>query len=369
MRLLILSFLFFASCSIPSRTTLRGAGGRGSYNEAIQNTSREQMLLNLVRLRYCDTPFFLDVNSVTTSFSYGAKTTQSLPIPGFNNANPFILGGELSWSNTPTIQYSPLEGKQFAVQLLQPIDLIVIQGLIYSGWDIDRVLKLTVQRLGDLINAPNASGPTPITVPHYKRFFRAAELLRTFQENDELQIGVLVKKNSVNGKDNEEGIDYDGTGLQISFPDTCEEACELATLLGVKKHEGKRYYVELSVGYSQESQHGVNSRSILACMYYMSLGIEVPLWDITNQSVIVTKTKDGNLFNWNEVLGNLFQIKWCEDYPENAYVAVKYRNYWFYIDDFDSASKRTFVLLMQLYSLQSGESKAQGPVLTIPVGI
>ena len=52
MRMLILSLLFFASCSIPSRTTLRGAGGRSSYNEAIQTTSREQMLLNLVRLRY-----------------------------------------------------------------------------------------------------------------------------------------------------------------------------------------------------------------------------------------------------------------------------------------------------------------------------
>ena len=255
------------------------------------------------------------------------------------------------------------------MQLLQPIDLIVIQGLIYSGWDIDRVLKLTVQRLGDLINAPNASGPTPITVPHYQRFFRAAKLLRHFQTDDQLQVGVIINKKKANGDNGEEVFEYDGSGLQVSFPDTSDEAKELASLLDVKKHSCGRYYSELTVGYSQEMQYGVNSRSILACMYYMSLGIKVPQWDVVNQSVILTKTKEGQIFDWQEVLGDLFEIKWCEDYPEHAYVAVKYRNNWFYIDDYDSASKRTFVLLMQLYSLQSGEAKTQAPVLTIPVGI
>lgn len=367
MRVVILSLLFFASCSIPSRTTLRGAGGRSSYNEAIQNTSREQMLLNLVRLRYCDTPFFLDVSTITSSFSYGAKTSQSLPIPGFTNLSPFVIGGELSWSNSPTIQYSPLEGKQFAIQLLQPMDLIVIQGLIHSGWDVDRVFKLTIQRMDKLVNAPNASGPTPISVPRYQRFFRAVELMRHFQLEDELQMGVLVQKNRMNGDEGE--LDYEGKGIQLSFPDGSEEAAELATLIDVIKHENGRYYAQMQTGFGQDLRYGINPRSILACMYYMSLGIDVPPWDIANQSVIVTKTKEGDIFNWCEVLGDLFHIRWSQDHPEHPYVAIRYRNHWFYIDDHDNASKRTFVLLMQLYSLQSGEAKSQGPVLTIPVGI
>ena len=60
--------------------------------------------------------------------------------------------------------------------------------------------------------------------------------------------------------------------------------------------------------------------------------------------------------------------------PHDAYVAVKYRDYWFYIDDRDQASKQTFSLMMQLIRLDvsnplTSESGAQKtPVLTLPVG-
>ena len=36
------------------------------YNHAIARTLDEQFLLNLVRLKYRDNPFFLEVSSVTT---------------------------------------------------------------------------------------------------------------------------------------------------------------------------------------------------------------------------------------------------------------------------------------------------------------
>jgi hypothetical protein len=47
---------------------------------------------------------------------------------------------------------------------------------------------------------------------------------------------------------------------------------------------------------------------------------------------------------------------------------VKYRGYWFYIDDRDMASKATLALMMQLARLDFSRQQPGGPVLTLPVG-
>src|SRR6476646_7054321 len=41
---------------------------RFDYNTAVANSSNEQMLLNLVRLRYSEVPVFLALNSVLTQY-------------------------------------------------------------------------------------------------------------------------------------------------------------------------------------------------------------------------------------------------------------------------------------------------------------
>jgi len=49
----------------------------GQYNEAIRMTRDEQLLLNLVRLRYRDAPTFLEVSSITSQFVIDQTTTVS----------------------------------------------------------------------------------------------------------------------------------------------------------------------------------------------------------------------------------------------------------------------------------------------------
>ena len=44
-----------------------------AYNQAIVTSVNEQMLQNLVRIRYRDVPFFLEIGSVTASLSLGAS--------------------------------------------------------------------------------------------------------------------------------------------------------------------------------------------------------------------------------------------------------------------------------------------------------
>ena len=63
----LVAAVVLAGCKSVGPRTIQGA--RFNYNEAIAHSWNQQLLLNLVRLRYRDTPFFLEVNSVSTQYS------------------------------------------------------------------------------------------------------------------------------------------------------------------------------------------------------------------------------------------------------------------------------------------------------------
>ena len=44
--------------------------GRNEYNKVLAQTDDEEILLNLIRLRYADNPTFLKVSSVSTAFNW-----------------------------------------------------------------------------------------------------------------------------------------------------------------------------------------------------------------------------------------------------------------------------------------------------------
>ena len=50
-------------------------------------------------------------------------------------------------------------------------------------------------------------------------------------------------------------------------------------------------------------------------------------------------------------MGRTFDVKSSADKPDFVFTAVKYRDHWFWIDDRDMRSKRTFAFLMILFSL------------------
>jgi hypothetical protein len=63
--------------------------------------------------------------------------------------------------------------------------------------------------------------------------------------------------------------------------------------------------------------------------------------------------------------GLLLQVHSSIEEPEIPYVAIRDRGYWFYIDDRDLMSKRTYGVIQILLSLTDSGDAAKGPVLSI----
>ena len=69
--------------------------------------------------------------------------------------------------------------------------------------------------------------------------------------------------------------------------------------------------------------------------------------------------------NEDDYLINIYHSK---ELPENKFTAVRYRDHWFYIDDGDLKSKRTFAFLMILFSMMETGGTEGLPLITIPAG-
>ena len=344
-----------AGCNVVGPTSVRT--GRGDYNIAVQQTNAEQLLLNLVRLKYRDVPYFLEVASVSTSFEFNTAVAGGVSLPE-SASKAYSLGGEVSMLEIPTVTYTPLQGEQFVTQLMSPISMDTLLLLYHSGWSIERMFRVSLQSINDVKNAPSASGPTPAYVPEYQRFLEVTKILRTLQRRHVLSLGY----GTAAGTDEpcmEMRVDPKALGS--------DEVKQLCKLLDIDPGKGT-YQLTTECGASGRDRLGIATRSLSSILFYISQSVAPPERDELAGRVTVTRDEQGKKFDWNELTGGLMRIASSSLPPSNAYVAVRYRDSWFYVDDSDLTSKSTFFLLMQLFALQAGDVKSTGPILTLPVG-
>ena len=167
--------------------------GRSDYNIVLQQTEDEEVILNLVRVRYGDRPMFFDVSSVATSFTWSQNAAANGTVLEYGGTelarNNLSVRGDLQYTERPTITYTPLGGKDFVKSVLTPADLDTLILLSNAGWSIERLMRLMVNRINGLPNAPRASGPTPSDPPVYWQFSQAARLMRLLQKKGVLRFG------------------------------------------------------------------------------------------------------------------------------------------------------------------------------------
>ncbi|MEM1027776.1 MAG: hypothetical protein AAGJ38_06805 [Planctomycetota bacterium] len=338
-----------AGCALVGPESIRS--GRLAYNESVQVTGDQELLLNIIRLRYRDTPTILQIASINTQFNLETRLNGGTTIVP-SNAENFNISGTQSYYERPTISYRPVVGQAFIQQMLEPVNEDKLVLLYNAGWPVDTLFGLTVQSINGIQNAPGASGPTPELDPDFRRFQRIARNFRDLQ-----RAGLLTV-----------GRDQNSSQLRI-VPDVGLQN-EIAFIQKALKldENANKYRIAQATDAGKRDTIAIVPRSLMSAMFYLSQGVDVPKGDIEDGRVFTAQYADGQPVDWQQETNGLFRVRTGWLAPSNAYVSVKYRDRWFYISDNDLSSKTTFALISQLFAMQAGNIRNSGPVLTLPVG-
>ena len=328
---------------------------RIDYNQAIQQTNDQELLLNLVRLRYRDTLYFLNVERVASSLEITSTMAATAEFPS-GAANTFTLGeASYSFMENPTVFYLPLEGEKFVRQMMTPFNLNLLVLLTTSGWSVERVFTVMLREMNGLKNAPSASGPTPSREPEYRAFQEAMQLLRSIQSQDGFDLG---------------RIPDDEAALELRFAPALAgsaEARRLRELLGLNPGLD-RFRLKLGIGHIDDATITILPRSMVSSLSYLSQSVQVPQDHEAAGLVTRTLDRNGDPFDWNRIFDRVMRIRTAPRAPESAAVAVAYRGHWYYIDNSDLDAKSTFALLSQLFALQAGTQPSSNLNLSFPIG-
>jgi hypothetical protein len=349
---------------------------RPDYNRQIIRSNDGELLLNLVRLRYNDSIFFTSVGGIVAQYVYDATLNAGGTAGGGNPASA-TFGTAFDYGEKPTITYTPLVGEEAAARLLAPISIDSIMLFQQAGWSADRLLLLTVQRVNDVFNAPTAGGPTPARKPDFEAFADLAERMERLREARLEGVNWVQKKPETEPPapgQNKPETKAPGRELRFWIHQPANPGSPLAADVAAVRRAldlepGRDEFTLTEFPYKrQPSEVAVDSRSLLGVLYFLSQSVEVPAEDVQAGLVTVTEDALGQPFDWSRITRKIMTIHSQRKRPDNAYVAVQHRGWWFYIADDDQTSKATWSFLSILSALQSASAQGKAPLLTLPIG-
>ncbi len=328
---------------------------RIDYGSAIGNSWKEQTLLNIVKLRYADMPIFLEVSQVIAGYQLQSAIGGSFTAGNFTAGivGPFTAVGGANAAGTytdrPTVIYSPLTGVDFLKRLMTPIPPSSVLFMLQSGYSADRIMPIMLDSINGLNNESNrlnrAADP---------KFTRLVELMREGQLAGAVQIRIERPK--------------DGTESSVLIfgpskdPQLAARGRELKSILGIKSD-----LRELKVNYGgysgKDNEIDMMTRSMLQIMLEFAAIVQVPVSDVAQGKAAPGMA---GAQTPGAPVGPPFRVLVADTPPENPYVAVQYDKRWFWIADTDIQSKYTFGIIMLLFSIADTGIKGSPPVVTIP---
>ncbi|MDM7923924.1 MAG: hypothetical protein QUS14_16635 [Pyrinomonadaceae bacterium] len=347
MAVLLISLLVLATgCPRKGAKTIRG--DRIDFSRAISDSMKEQMLLNVVKMRYLDMPTFVEVGQIINSYDFQAPGSVSASI----GPKTFSLGGSGGTANRPTITYTPLNSNQFVRGLMTPLPPEVVFFAAGSGYAADLIILTTASSINGLRN------DTISDDEHYdgdSEFFRVAELFRDLQKAEAMSLVMKV------GSDKEyvPVLAFDPENRTERTKDSIDE---LKTLLKLDP-SANEFRLIFGNRAPDKSEIAIRTRSLIQAIGSLAMQVDVPPEDAEQAFKSSTRSRSKG----SGLSTGLFKVTASAKRPSNAFVSVKYRDHWFTIDDRDLKSKRVFSIVLLLFSL--GESKAgeNAPIFTIPV--
>ena len=327
------------------------ARDRHLYAASLSDSWKEQTLLNIVKMRYLDPPVFVDVGNIVASYSLVQGVNATGNIVSNNQTPDATVGGFGTYSNTPTITYTPLTGSKFIRGLATPFPPEAIFSSIEAGMPADVILFASVSSINGLRNQEaTLQGITPADPD----FHRVRALARQIQLSGAVRIE--VKKQA-----GEELVSFMTFRTEKVPPEIQADIVELRRLLKLNP-SATEYKVRFGAVPSNDTEIAVITRSILGVMQTMAAEVGVPSEDLA-RGWAFPGFEHGKA---DSGVVRLIHIHSGKSVPADAFVSVKYENNWFWIDKGDLESKQMFSLIMMLFTMVDTGPTQNQPVLTIP---
>ncbi len=325
---------------------------RLDYAGAIADSWKEQALLNIIKLRYFDTPVFLDVASVISSYTLQSQVDLAARIFPNSSTDTFRnLGVSGVYTDRPTISYAPLTGEKYVNNLLRPIPPQAIFAMIQAGHQADYILQAAVRAINDVYNYSGGSQPRarredptfPLVIGAFRRVQQAGALGVRIEKRGDAEMTLIFFREKASGE----------VAKDIRF-------LREALGIGADKKEIQLDYGSLR---HSDGEIALLTRSMMEMLVEFSAGIDVPQQHLLEGRA---RAAPENLAQVIQGEAPLAHIHSGSEPPPDAYVAVRYRNYWFWIDDRDLESKRAFMFLRIFSSIAETGVVPLVPIITIP---
>ncbi len=389
-------------------STLSGCLGPGAvqttrmrYNQVVRNTNDEQLLINLVRLRYADSPVFIDLPNITSQFEIAGGASY----PGKAGSQTAFGVAGLTGRDTPTLSYHPREGREIAKSLLTPMSADLFS-VVNAGADVEQLCLLTINDINDVSNAPHATILVPKSADDNSLFLRGVQLLSQLRDREGTELGVGTFEESQTASDSIPTSKLDASDILAAARDAyvfrgqpngesrlfkrekelvlrvrpafvnSPEMLEIARIFHLRPGLSRyRIRSELTEEANRQLPNPLgdetlylNMRSIMHTMMFMSKGVCVPEEHIVSGVAPTTLGPDGQPFDWTQITAGNFLVHVQKHRPHHSEVAVPYRGYWFYIPENDVNSRASLSILELLFALQESDGKSVAPLLTLPLG-
>ncbi len=348
---LVITLFCGAGCKSMGPGTI--APDRFNYNNAVADSWKQQVLLNIVRLRYGDAPVFIEVAQIIGGYTmeqsgelgWGTNEGESL-----RWTNSFDVGGEVKFTDRPTITYTPLTGSKFIRNMMTPIPPEVVMFMIQSGWPADAIMQFTVQTANGLRNRQGGHGKRKMGDPE---FFKLVSLFRDVQASG--LMGMKVEK-SEKGQVTLHIIFND----QQADPEVVEKIRQIRKMLALRAGE-RKFRLTFGGVAKDDLNISLRTRSLFHILIVLASHVEVPAKHIedgqVNESLPITPG-----------IRPLIQIHSGRWKSKNAFAAVRYNGYWYWIDRRDQPSKKALSFMVLLFAVSEEGEKQGVPIMTISAG-
>ena len=325
---------------------------RLDYAAALADASKRETLLNIVKLRYADAPSLVTVNQLVAGYTLEGRADlrSDFFTNDFNLSDDVNFGVAGTFSDRPTVTYTPIKGDDFARVMLTPIPPSELFAMLATGAPAELTLGLAVQSINGLRNwTADARGEPRVDAA----FAEVLELLGQLRSD-----GVL-------------GFRFDTQAgprtayLLLDEPEGAAldpRARRLLELLDLDSSV-RNFPIRFGFGDGQATEIRVYTRSLIEILSNLAAQVEVPAGAVAAGRTYPTQLSPAELKDLPALSVMSRGVR-----PFDSFVAVDYRGTWYWIDDRDYASKRVFSTLMLLLNLVDKGGEVQLPVITIPTG-